>query len=82
MLEESDGNDDKPDDEMPDEEELPDCEALEAFLNGSSDDEMTDPPESLALPEPQVLPGPDLVQSDSSNSSDPDDLPFMPSNKK
>ena len=63
-------------DAMPDEEELPDREALDAFLEGSSDDEVS----NGNMTDPETLPAPDLVDSDSS-LSDPDDLPFLPSNK-
>ena len=64
-------------------------EALRDFLEGSDED--TDMPDvedketqslDLTGQESLDLPAPDLVVSDSSDSSDPDDLPFMPSNRK
>ena len=114
-------------DGLPDFEELPDREALEAFLMESSDEDMSVPDlvdsesdsesESSSLMDPDDVPVypevllteeetpmrgrghsrrgarlrggiepsedvPDLVESESSSSSDPEDLPFQPENNR
>ena len=64
--------------ELPDAEELPDREALRAFLESSDEDEDND------MPDPKASPVPDLVASESEGSStaDPDDVPFLFSNAR